>query len=140
MTQITIKSNVGLVRQGLQDLGAEIPKIGRRKMYDAVNRITREMEGYPPERQGQKYVRTGRLGFSWRVHRLDTGYVISNNASRRGRYYTRYVVGDAYGHGQAWMHVGRWQKFKTVVDAEIEKMPQQIVNEIEISGRRLLPQ
>jgi len=60
MTQITIKSNVGLVRQGLQDLEAEVPKIGRRRVYDAINRITRTMEGYPRERPRQKYVRTGR--------------------------------------------------------------------------------
>lgn len=140
MTQITITSNVGLVRQGLQDLGAEIPKIGRRKMYDAMNRITRTMEGYPPERPNQKYVRTGNLGASWKVKRLDDGYMISNDARRRGHYYAKYPVGDAYGHGQAWMHKGRWQVFKTVADEEIQKMPQEIVNEIEISGKRILPQ
>ena len=136
--QLTITSNVGLVRQGLQDLGAEIPKIGRRKVFDAMNRITREMEGYPPERPGQTYVRTGRLGFSWDVKRLDDGYVITNNArSRYGQYYAQYVVGNAYGTGQAWMHVGRWQVFRDVVDAEMAKLPQAVADAIEMVARRL---
>lgn len=137
--QITIESNVGLVRQGLQDLSAEIPKIGRRKIYDAMNRITREMEGYPPERPNQLYVRTGNLGASWRVERTEDGYTIRNDARRKGRRYARYVVGDAYGLGQAWMHAGRWPVFRNVVEAEIDKMPQEIANEIDLVARRVLP-
>lgn len=130
--QLTITSNVGLVRQGLQDLGAEIPKIGRRKIFDAMNRITREMEGYPPERPGQTYVRTGRLGFSWDVKRLDDGYVITNNArSRYGQYYAQYVVGNAY------VHPGRWQVFRDVVAAEMAKLPQAVADAIEMVARRL---
>ena len=137
--QLTIKSNVGLVRQGLQDLSAEIPKIGRRRIYDAMNRITREMEGYPGERPNQRYVRTGNLGASWRVDRLDDGYRISNFArGPKGRLYTRYVVGDAYGLGQAWMHRGRWQLFRDVADAEIEKLPAEVVKEIDMVARRVL--
>lgn len=138
--QITIESNVGLVRQGLQDLQAEIPKIGRRRIYDAMNRITREMEGYPRERPRQKYVRTGNLGASWKVKRTESGYVIENDARRRGRRYTRYVVGDAYGTGQAWMHAGRWPLFRDVVDNEIAKMPQEVADEIDLVARRVLPQ
>jgi hypothetical protein len=157
--QITIESNVGLVRQGLQDLSAEIPKIGRRKIYDAMNRITREMEGYPGERANQTYVRTGNLGASWKVERTEDGYIVSNDArsastvQRRtangirsyrnksaGRRYTRYVVGDAYGLGQAWMHKGRWPLFRDVVDKELDKMPDEVAEQIELVARRVLPQ
>jgi len=136
MTQITIKSNVGLVRQGLQDLEAEVPKIGRRRVYDAINRITRAMEGYPRERPNQKYVRTGNLGASWRVVKLQDGYRVENDASNRGRRYARFVVGDAYGTGQAWMHAGRWQRFRDVVEEELDTLPKEVANEIDLVARR----
>ena len=139
MTQITITSNVGLVRQGLQDLAAEIPKIGRRKIYDAINRITREMEGYPAELPMQTYRRTGRLGASWKVQSLEDGYSISNYAAKKGRRYANYVVGNAYGTGQAQIHEGRWPLFRDVVDREIAKQPQEIVDEIDLVARRVLP-
>ena len=137
--QLSITSNVGLVRQGLQDLSAGIPKIGRRRIFDAMNRITREMEGYPAERPNQTYHRTGNLGASWDVRRLDDGYQIVNTARARGRAYAHYVVGNAYGTGQAWMHQGRWPVFRGVVDAEIEKMPREIADEIDMVARRVLP-
>ncbi|HBU28385.1 MAG TPA: hypothetical protein DEB56_00725 [Thiobacillus sp.] len=138
--QLTIKSNADLVRQGLQDLSSQPVKIGRRKIFDAMNRITREMEGYPGERPGQRYIRTGNLGASWQVRRLEDGYQIYNNASHKGRRYARYVVGDAYGQGQAWMHSGRWQLFRDVVEDEIDKLPEEVANELDLVARRLLPQ
>jgi len=138
--QLTIKSNVGLVRQGLQNLSGEPVKIGRRKIYDAMNRITRAMEGYPAERPGQRYVRTGNLGASWQVHRMEAGYQIVNNARRKGILYTGYVVGNAYGTGQAWMHEQRWQLFRDVADAEIEKLPEEVARELDMVARRILPQ
>ena len=135
--QISIKTkNAEVVRQGLEDLSAELPRIGRRRLYAAMNRITREMEGYPPERPGQRYKRTGLLGASWDVKRLDNGYMITNDARRKGRTYGHYVVGDAYGAGQAWMHKGRWPKLRDVVDAEIEKLPDAVSDEIKLVARR----
>jgi hypothetical protein len=130
--------NANLVRQGLEDLAAETPKIGRRKIYDAMNRITREMEGYPSERPGQRYRRTGRLGFSWRVDKTDNGYIIGNNARdpKTGRRYARYVVGDAYGLAQAWMHRGRWPLFRNVAEEEIDKLPPEIAEAMGFVARR----
>ena len=137
--QLNITSNVGLVRQGMQDLESEPIKIGRRRIYDAMNRITREMEGYPGERPQQKYRRTGRLGASWRVGKLSDGYQITNDArGPGGRRYARFVVGDARGIGQAWMHQARWPLFRNVVDAEIEKLPQEVAQEIEMVARQKL--
>ena len=135
--QLTIKSNVGLVRQGLQDLSGEPVKIGRRKIYEAMNRITREMEGYPSERPNQTYVRTGNYGASWKVDSLDDGYRVSNNVTFKGRAYAKYVGGDAYGLSQAWMHAGRWPLFRDVVEKEVVKLPQEIANEIDLVARRV---
>jgi hypothetical protein len=129
--QLSITFDGKLVRQGLQDLSKEIPEIGRRKIYDAMNRITRNMEGYPPERPRQTYVRTGRLGRRWNVKRLDEGYTVSNSTP-----YTKFVVGSAYGTDQAWMHVGRWQLFRDVVDMEVDKLPQEISDAVIMVARR----
>ncbi len=137
MVALSIITNAALVRQGLQNLRSEIPKIGRRKIYDAMNRITRKMEAYPAERASQKYVRTGRLGRSWKVKRLDNGYIISSDARKRGRSYSRYVVGTSYGTGQAWMHVGRWQKLRDVAEEEIAGLPPEIEREINMVSRRV---
>lgn len=144
-----------LVRQGLQDLNAEVPQIGRRGIRTVMERIKRRMQAYPPERPGQsrtgshavlgttyiavRYRRTGRLGRSWVIERDgNTGYIIKNDARNRyGRRYTRYVVGDAYGQSQAWMHQGRWQVLRDVVEEELAKLPPQIENEITMVARRI---
>lgn len=79
---------------------------------------------YPPERMGQKYIRTERLGSS-----MGSGFgggaqgmpdifevAMSGNAvdghygSRVG--YAEYVIGEGT---QAWMHAGRWWTVKTVL-------------------------
>jgi hypothetical protein len=152
MTELKISFEDGLVRQGLEDLAGEFPKIGRRRIYDMVNRITRTMEAYPPERAGQSrigyhlklgrvfiatgYRRTGKLGRSWKVDRNDDGYSIRNTAERNGHPYPRFVVGDAYGTGQAWMHRGRWLVFRDVVDKEVEKLPKEVADEVVMVARR----
>ena len=89
-------------------------------LNDAMNRslevLHKGVPPYPPERMGQKYIRTERLGQS-----LGSGFgggatgrpdiyevKMSGNAvegsfgSRLG--YADYVIGD----NQAWMHSGRW--------------------------------
>jgi hypothetical protein len=131
--------NAEVVRKGLEDLEAEVPKISRRRIYDAMNRITRVMEAYPAERPGQKYKRTGRLGFSWKVKRIDTGYILSSDARdpKTNRRYTTYVVGNAYGLSQAWMHRGRWPLFRDVVEAEVDRLPQQVADSVDLVSRRI---
>lgn len=153
MTKLSIRVEGELVRQGLQDLSAEIPQIGRRGIRTVMNRIVRRMQEYPPEPAGQSkrvshtifgyiikavgYKRTGTLGRSWKIEEIDNGYQIENTArSKRGHRYSRYVVGDAYGTGQAWMHQGRWQVFRDVVDEEVEKLPPEIEQEIVMVARR----
>jgi hypothetical protein len=137
MTQLTIKVNGELVRMGLQDLSAELPKIGRRQIRTVMNRIVRRQQAYPGERPGQTYKRTGKLFYSWKIEEVENGYRISNTAARKGRSYAQYVVGDAYGTSQAWMHKGRWELTRDVVDQEIEKLPQDIEDEIIMVARRI---
>ena len=155
MTQLTISVDGQLVRQGLQDLGAEIPQIGRRQVWAAADRIVRRMQAYPVTRtpepvanhptlgkiylvtaKGHPYIRTGLLGASWRIISLANGYTVENTAERRGRPYSKYVVGDAYGRAQAWMHKGRWQVFRQVAQEEVAKLPPDVLEEIRIAGKR----
>lgn len=147
--------NARLVRQGAQNLDAEIPQVGRRQIRTSLNRIIRIMQAYPPERPGQyrtgshpilgttyiavRYKRTGRLGRSWVIERKgDNGYVIKNDARspKTRKRYAQYVVGNAYGAGQAWMHKGRWDVFRDVVDDEMQTLPAPINREIEMVARR----
>lgn len=150
MPQITVKVKTELVRQGLEDLNAEIPQVGRRRIRTVMDRIKRRMEEYPPEPAHRmktahhsilgtiitKTGRTGLMGRSWRINQLSTGYTLENTAQRKGRAYSGYVVGDAYGTGQAWMHQGRWNLFRDVVDEEVEKLPDEIGDEIMMVARR----
>lgn len=143
-----------VVRKGLQNLSAEIPKVGRQQLRTFANRVVRKMQAYPPEPAGQslssshsvlgtiytpargRYRRTGKLGASWKITQTSDGYTISNNAERRGVRYPIYVVGNAYGKGQAWMHKGRWQVFRDVFDEELKRVPPEIERFIGAVARR----
>jgi hypothetical protein len=136
MTQLSIKVDGELVRKGLQNLAAEVPKIGRLQIYQTEQAIVRRMKIYPPERIDQKYIRTGRLGHGWTITSLPNGYTLSNDTP-----YTKYVVGNAYGLEQAWMHIStdqgkRWNLLRDVQDEEVEKLPKEIDDAIIVVARR----
>lgn len=146
--------NAEIVRRGLQNLSAEIPKVGRQQLRTFADRVVRRMQAYPPEPAGQsisqshpvlgtvytpargRYRRTGKLGASWKITAKSDGYEISNNAERRGVRYTIFVVGGARGQGQAWMHKGRWQVFRKVFDEELKRVPPEIEKFIGVVARR----
>lgn len=146
MTQLTIKVKGELVRKGLQDLSAELPKIGRQQIRTLMERVKRKMQEYPPEPSHRtktaqhgilgliytKTGRTGRLGSSWKIEPADNGYRLDNVAP-----YAIYVHGDAYG-GIHNSHPSfkPWNKTRNVMDEEIEKLPREIEDEIVIVARR----
>lgn len=153
--QITISIKGELVRKGLADTGAEIPKVSRQQIRVVMERIKRKMQAYPPEPEGQstssshatlgtvyrtakgRYHRTGNLGSHWAIDPTPSGYRIENTAvDPRGKAYGRYVVGDAYGQGQAWMHEGRWQLLRDVVEEETENLPTEVRDLIILVARR----
>jgi len=134
--QITVKVDAELVRKGLQDLKAEAPKVGRSQFRFAAERVVRRMQAYPPERVGQTYERTGNFFSHWVIEQVEQGYQISNDVEHKGHRYGVYVVGDAYGTNQAWMHDGRWEKFRDAVDAEMEKLPDDVLEVVRMVARR----
>ncbi len=141
MTQITFRLDerkAKIVRQGLRDLAADIPKIGRREVRNTLERILRVMKIYPSERPGQTYVRTFKLKRGWKIQGAGpTGYKLINRARFKGRSYVKFVVGDSSGMGQAWMHKGRWPIFGNVVEKEVRKLPIEIHRALKLSGKKL---
>jgi len=139
--QITIMvKNAQLVAKGLANIRAEIPRIAESTIKAAAEKVIKRMRVYPPKREGQTYVRTGRLGNSFKVTRSATGYTISNNAEAKGRPYSRYVIGDSAGaiggSGQAWMHVGRWLLLRDVVEYEVTQLPPMVEEKIRFKVRQ----
>ena len=137
MTQLSIRvTGAELVRSGLQDLAAEIPKVGRLQIYRTEQAIVKRLKSYwtsnsPPELPS--YVRTGRLAGGYTITGIPNGYTLSNNVP-----YTKYVVGNAYGLNQAWMHArpGRHSLWRDVQDEEVKKLPQEIDDAITVVARR----
>ncbi|MFQ5494997.1 MAG: hypothetical protein ACE5EX_06410 [Phycisphaerae bacterium] len=125
------------VRNNLRRAAADMPHIAEREAlkWARETRLILRSTRYPPKRRGQTYRRTGRLANSWRAAHLPTGATILNTAHRRGRFYSRYVVGNARGAGQAWFHKTfgdrssvprhgrskRWWKARDVVDEEVPR-------------------
>lgn len=137
MTQLSISfKGAQLVRTGLQNLAAEIPKIGKNQIYKMEQTVVRRMKEYwtmgsPPELPS--YQRTGTLAGGYFISPTSNGYKITNSVP-----YTSLVVGNAYGLEQAWMHArpGRHTKLRDVMEQEVEKLPPAIEQEISMVARR----
>ena len=109
------------VTHALREAAAVLPRQVVLTTYDwAELHVMRylSVRPYPPERPGQRYKRTGRLGRSWKVSTRGQSVIIENTAP-----YSGYVVGDGKGQGQAWMHKDRWYRARAVVDEEAKVLP-----------------
>ena len=107
--ELTVRGQSAVANE-LRTAAAKAPKATQEATYQWAQRVRAALKArpYPSKRQGQTYVRTGRLASSWAVERQGKGVVITNRASGRSGPYSRFVVGDGKGAGQAWMHRGRW--------------------------------
>ncbi len=122
--------NAELTRMGLQNLDAEIPKIGRKQIYQTAQAVVRREKIYP-SRSASRYTRSYRFRAGWTIEQYELGYRIMNRVP-----YGHYVVGDAFGGNQAWMHQGIWVPFREVADEEAAKLPEAIRNELSLAIRR----
>lgn len=138
MTQLSLTvKNADIVRKGLEDLQAEIPKIGRLQIYRTEQHVVTRMREYwtinvPPELPS--YTRSGTLSRGYTISPTDRGYMIYNDTP-----YTKYVVGNAYGLKQAWMHAlpGRHRLLRDVQEEEVAKLPPLVEQEISMVARRV---
>ena len=154
MTQLSIQVNGVLVRNGLQNLDAEITKVSRLVIYRASQRIQQRMKkigakpSYPINwdsiRQrrayfasngfghGIPYRRSGRYPAGWKVvQKGTTGYTVINDSPA-----AKFVGGNAYGQSQSRIHAGRWPVFRDEAEAELKNLPEEIGREILMVARR----
>lgn len=132
---LTVNEDSQLVRRGLQDLATDVPKVGRQGIFRTAQRIAKRLRIYPPERPDQKYIRTNTLKDSVEITPLSNGYEISvKPVSPKGVEYGDYVLGDADGNGQAWMHEGIWTPFANVALEEIYKLPDDVVEQLKFTA------
>jgi len=132
MPAISIRVEAGATMAAMQNVRAEVPKISDRNIEKTVKRIVKHMQDYPPERSGQTYRRTYQFRNSWKITRQMRGYKAENTASGRSGRYGNYVVGDALGAGQAWMHTGRWLLFRDAVDYEMTQLPDSVEENLKL--------
>lgn len=128
--QITVKIEDKKVRQGVHNIGEAIPRIGKRRVKQAMDGAKADASGQFPRGSfsgytvappaGSTYTRTGRYGKSFQVAATDSGmgYKLSSDAIYKGNHYSVYVGGNAQGQGQAAIHArrGGWALIKDAVD------------------------
>ena len=108
MAQITVTvgnlEEVVSVLKRYEDLPALMGPAMRKWVEETNRGQLAGRDKYPPERPGQRYIRTGALGAGFRYEAVGPShYQFVNDVP-----YVRLVVGDSDGGGQAWMHRGRW--------------------------------
>ena len=131
---IATVENGKIVRRGLQDLQAEIPKVSRLSIYNALRRVLKRMRKEPGRLASYSRTGTMRAGWPYRPIRLGSNaYTLYNDVA-----YTMYVVGDSEGLGQAWFHVGRWENFREAVEEELAKLPEEAERAIELYAAQVL--
>jgi hypothetical protein len=155
MTKLTLKiEGAEIVRKGLENLSAEVPKVSRRRIYNTMLKIRTRMRqpgkaiNYPvkwdSEKQRRAFFatngfgrgipsrRTNRYTSGWNIQQAGAvGYRIENNAP-----YSKYVGGTAYSTSQSNIHQGRWPILRDVFDEEVKKLPAEIEEEIKVVSRR----
>lgn len=145
--QLTIKAQgAELVRQGLEDVTAEIPRIGRKRIYEATRRaqailrLPKSRPRYPirwvSERQRRAFFASDGFGrgipssrsgrsLQWEISPTGNGYTLFNSSD-----YSRYLYGYADGSGQSQIFDADYPLFRDVVENEIENLPEDIKEHI----------
>jgi hypothetical protein len=137
MRIITLRTTkkIKLVRQGLENLRAEIPKVAKSRMWAAMLLIRRKLfytQTRPPRRPKQKYIRTFTLMRGYRIGKSSpTSYFFKSTAP-----YTVYVIGGARGEGQATIHSGRWPLMRDVVEWVMARLPKSVAQGIRLVSRK----
>ena len=137
---LTVKihwQNAKLVRQGLENLRAELPRIARARIFKFLRQVVSRMKRYPAKPKASTYVRTMKLKRSWRIVRDGKiGYAVSNHASFKGRVYASFVHGDWRGQSQATVHQGRWPILLDELENRLEKLPKAVAENAHTVIRR----
>ena len=154
MTQLSVKvQNVEIVRKGLEDLGREVPRVARLRIYRTMQKIQKRMRtpgakiNYPvkwdSEKQRRAFFATNGFGRGipthrtdsyskgWNIERRESGYKMVNQVK-----YSQYIGGTAYGTNQSRIHEGRWPVLRNVADEETTSLAKEIDTDITMVARR----
>lgn len=145
--------NGKLVRQGLENFMKEVPEIGRRRIYRAMQKIYVRLGVYPAQRPGQRYrhrqegmhERRSRRGTFMHVYKrtyqlrdrrqlikLDNGYAVTNDpVSPYGAHYAVFVRGNLGGEGQSPQNRD-WLKLAYIVNLELSQFPPEVLKEMSL--------
>lgn len=149
-----IKIHGEMVRQGLENLSAEIPQVGKRRIYLRMLRMKTRLSQpapkpiYPIQWDSEKqrikvmamlrkagnlpYKRTGRIEKAWQLQTLEDGYRLANEEKS-----AFFVYGDLFQRkSQSNIHAGRWPLTKVIAFEELEQLPQEIQIDIEAAKKR----
>jgi hypothetical protein len=151
---IHVTSNAKVVKKSLQDLGAEIPKVGRLQIYNVMVRSKARLSKpgkkptYPIKwdslRQKIKvliilryvlrempYRRRDLYRKAFRIIKQEEGYDLANDMDRASA-----ISGDAEGKGQSRIFQGRYPIMREVIDEEMEKLPTAVVAHLQIVAKQ----
>lgn len=135
MTQITVKVDDSQVKSILGNAVLAVEKLPDDVMFPILAEARDEVRTYPAERPGQRYIRTGNRYRATYLQKEGRAFrLYSNPRYGSGRSADPYVVGNALGQGQAWMHVGRWALLYEVMMRAKER----IIQKAEEEFRRIL--
>lgn len=154
--QMTIKSRgADIVRQGLEDLTTEVPKIGRKRIYEKLREAKSILATPAPrptypinwdsERQKRAFFATGGFGkgipytrrgtggmaASWKLEREGEGWKLYNDQSA-----AVYVFGNYEGARQSNIHAGRHPLMQPTIEAKIQELPPDIEEHIGYYARQ----
>jgi len=151
---IGARKGAQVVRQIDQDLHAELPKIGRLKLRNVLDRIRVKMRGlgkkstrpvkWDSDKQRRAFFatdgfgrgiptrRTGAYIRAWQIVEKQNGFALTNRKPQ-----AKYIGGTAYGLGQSRIHQGRWRLLKDATEEEIKKLPREMQDALLVAGRRI---
>ena len=104
--------------QGFRELarrigGIRLAQVLQPPLVRSLERFRADLAHYPPQREGSRYRRTGRLGRSWAVRHSVTARGIEGETGTNVAHGP--FVQDA--ERQGWMHRGRWENTDEAVAA-----------------------
>jgi len=85
--------------------------------------------------EGIPYRRKGRYEEGWQVRRIENGVELGNR-EKSARFIGGLPSGDDLSPGkkQSSIHKGRWPRLRPVVDEEVKKLPQDVIDRLRIEA------
>ena len=143
MTQLSIRLiGADKLQVGFNKYAQSVRTITREDAREAMRRAKKASVSDPPggaySVPDRGYVRTMNLSGSTYLEEDGLSFRIQSNAvSKRGDAYSKYVIGDADGYGQAYMHQGYWTPLRQSVDTEVERLQKELDEHLQESAEAL---